>query len=107
MVIWFALVAVPFLALLDQSVAYATSVWACSHQNTLAVHGVHASFLVVAIVGAIVAARRWSASAASTGDNESFARQHFLAGLATGAASLSVLAIAAMWAVTWVLRPCV
>jgi len=107
MVIWFALVAVPFLALLDQSVAYATSVWACSHQNTLAVHAVHVSFLVVAIIGALVAARRWHATAASAVDNESFARQHFLAGLATGAASLSVLAIAAMWAVTWVLRPCV
>ena len=107
MATWFALVGVPFLALLDQSVAYATSVWACSHQNTLAVHGVHASFLVVAIVGTIVAARRWRASAAAVGDTESFARQHFLAGLATGAALLSVLAIAAMWAVTWVLRPCV
>src|SRR5690242_19453693 len=106
MVVWFALVAVPFLALLDQSVAYATSVWACSHQNTLAVHGVHASFLVVAIVGAIVAARNWRASAAAAGENESFARWHFLAGLATGAASLSALVIASMCAVTWVLRPC-
>ena len=107
MVIWFALVAVPFLALLDQSVAYATSDWACSHQNTLAVHGVHLASLVIAIIGTIAAARYWRSSAAMAGDNESFACEHFLAGLATGAASLSALVIAAMWAVTWVLRPCV
>ena len=107
MVIWFALVAVPFLALLDQSVAYATSVWACSHQNSLAVHGVHVASLVLAIVGTIAAGRLWRTSRATARDNESFARRHFLAGLATGTASLSVLAIAAMWAVTWVLRPCV
>jgi|SRR5690348_6902445 len=107
MVIWFALVAVPFLALLDQSVAYATSVWACSHQNSLAVHGVHVASLVLAIVGTIAAGRLWRTLAATARDNESLARRHFLAGLATGTASLSVLAIAAMWAVTWVLRPCV
>ncbi|HEY6830795.1 MAG TPA: hypothetical protein VI259_28300 [Gemmatimonadaceae bacterium] len=107
MATWFALVAVPFLALIDQSVAYATSVWACSHQNTFAVHAVHLSFLIVAITGAIVAAHRWRASAGTAGESDSLARIHFLAGLATGAASLSALAIAAMWAVTWVLRPCV
>jgi hypothetical protein len=107
MATWFALVAVPVLALIDQSVAYTTSVWACAHQNTLVVHAVHVSFLIVAIIGAIVAAHRWRASAGAAGENDSLARVHFLAGLATGAASLSALAIAAMWAVTWVLRPCV
>jgi hypothetical protein len=40
-------------------------------------------------------------------ENETLARRHFLAGLATGAAALCVVVITAMWAVTWVLRSCV
>lgn len=107
MVIWLALVAVPVLALVDQSVAYLATVWACAHQDSLAVQGVHAPFLVVAIVAAVVAGRRWHASSARANESDALARRHFLAGLATGAASLSALVIAAMWAVTWVLRPCV
>jgi hypothetical protein len=107
MAIWFALLAVPVLALLDQSAAYVTAVWACTHQNTLAVHGVHVPFLVAAIVAAIVAGHRWRTSAGRANENDMLARRHFLAGLATGSASLSALVIAVMWAVTWALQPCV
>ena len=105
--IWFPLLAVPVLALIDQSVAYVTSVWACAHQNTLAVHAVHVPFLVAAALGAIVAWQTWRRSSPMKAENETFARRHFVAGLATGAAGLSVLVILAMWAVTWVLRSCV
>ena len=42
-----------------------------------------------------------------SGANETLARRQFLAGLATGAAALSVLVILAMWAVSWLLRACV
>jgi hypothetical protein len=105
--IWFALLVVPLLALLDQSVSYATTVWACAHQNTFAVHAVHVPFLVAAAGGAIAAFQGWQRASGSRRENETLARRHFLAGLATGAAALSVLVILAMWAVSWVLRSCV
>ena len=105
--IWFALLAVPTLVLVDQSVAYVTALWACTHQNTLAPHVVHAAFLLAAAVGAIMAWQCWRESAPMKTQNETLARRHFLAGLATGAAALSVLVILAMWAVSWVLRSCV
>jgi hypothetical protein len=104
--IWFALLAVPVLALVDQAVSYATTIWACAHQNTFAVHAVHVVFLLVAIAGTLAAARAWRRTASIEARNETLARRRFVAGLATGAASLSVLVIAAMWGVTWVVRAC-
>ncbi len=105
--IWFALLAVPTLALVDQSVAYVTALWACTHQNTLAPHVVHVAFLLAAVIGAIMAWQCWRESSPMKRQNETLARRHFLAGLATGSAALSVLVIVAMWAVSWVLRSCV
>jgi branched-subunit amino acid transport protein len=105
--IWFALLAVPLLALADQSVSYVTAVWACDHQNTLVVHGTHVPFLIAAVVGTALAWQRWRRSSPMKAENETLARRHFVAGLATGLAGLSVLVILAMWAVTWVLRSCV
>ena len=104
--IWFALLAVPALALIDQSVAYATAIWACSHQNAFAVHAVHVVFLLVALAGAVAAGQAWRQAASMEMRNETLARRRFVAGLATGAAALSVLVIASMWAVSWVLRAC-
>jgi hypothetical protein len=104
--IWFALLAVPVLALVDQAVSYATTIWACSHQNAFAVHAVHVIFLLVAVGGALGAWRAWRRTASVQAHNETLARRRFIAGLATGAAALSVLVIAAMWGVTWVLRAC-
>jgi hypothetical protein len=105
--IWFALLAVPLLALADQSVSYVTSVWACDRQNTFAVHAVHLPFLLAAAIGTIAAWQGWRRSSPMRTANETLARRHFLAGLATGAAALSALAILAMWAVSWLLHPCV
>jgi hypothetical protein len=104
--IWFALLAVPALALIDQSASYATTIWACSHQNAFAVHVVHVVFLLAALGGAVAAWQAWREAASVEMRNETLARRRFVAGLATGAAALSVLVIAAMWAVTWVLRAC-
>ena len=105
--IWFPLLAVPVLALIDQSVGYVTTVWACAHQDTLAVHVVHVPFLLAAAIGTLVAWHTWRGSSPMKAESETLARRHFLAGLATGAAALSVLVILAMWAITWVLRSCV
>jgi hypothetical protein len=105
--IWFPLLAVPVLALLDQSVSYVTTLWACTHQNFVAVHAVHAPFLLAALVGAFVGWDAWRETAPMKDRDETRARRHFLAGLGTGAAALSAVAILAMWGVTWVLRACV
>ena len=101
---WFALLVAPLLALADQSVAYATTGWACAHQQSIAVHGVHFVFLVCVIAATVMAWRLWRARAPGAG--ESAARRHFLAGLATASGALSVLLIAAMWYPSWVLSPC-
>lgn len=105
--IWFALLAVPVLALVDQSVSYVATLWACTHQNSLVVHAVHAPFLAAAVIGVWLAWQAWRRSEPMKVENETLARRHFVAALATGAAALSVLAILAMWGVTWVLRACV
>ena len=105
--IWYPLLVVPLLALADQSIAYVTTVWACTHQNLVAVHVVHAPFLLLAAVGVVMAWDRWRASAPAKSQNEMLARRHFVAGLATGVAALSVLVIGAMWGITWALPPCV
>ena len=105
--IWFPLLAVPVLALVDQSVAFVTAVWSCSHQSVIAVHVVHAPFFVAAAIGLALAWHAWRERAPARERDDRHARRHFLAGLATGASALSALVILAMWGVTWALRPCV
>jgi hypothetical protein len=105
--IWFALLAVPALALADQSVAYVTALWSCTHQNTLALHVVHVAFLLGAAIGTVAAWQSWRASSPMKSENETLARRHFMAGVAAGLAAFSFLVILAMWAVSWVLRSCV
>lgn len=105
--IWFPLLAVPTLALLDQSLAYMTTLFACTHQDSVVVHAVHGPFFIAAVVGIFVAWQRRRELAPVKGRDDRFARRHFLAGLALGASALSALVILAMWGVTWVLRSCV
>ena len=104
--IWFALLVAPTLALADQSVAYATVVWACSHQQVAAVHAVHMLFLAGTAAGAVLAWQLWRATAPARNSSEALGRDHFLAGLATASGALSALAIIAMWVPTWVIAPC-
>ena len=104
--IWFALLVAPILALTDQSVAYAMTGWACAHQQAFALHGVHLVFFAATITGTIAAWGLWRATSPSRTRNETLARRHFLAGLATASGALSALAIAAMWIPNWVLSPC-
>jgi hypothetical protein len=105
--IWFPLLAVPMLVLADQSLAYVATLWSCPNQNSVAVHVVHVPFLLAAIGGALVAWHSWRGSEPTKRENETLARRHFVAALATGASVLSALVIVAMWGVTWVLRSCV
>jgi len=104
--IWFALLLAPILALTDQSIAYATTGWACATQHPLAVHGVHVAFLVATAVGTFLAWQLWRETRPQRNRSEALARRHFLAGLATASGALSVLTIAAMWLPVWFIAPC-
>jgi len=104
--IWLALLLAPILALTDQSVAYAVSGWACSHQQPLAAHGVHLVLLLVVLACTALAAQLWHATRPARSSTHKADVRHFLAGLATASGALSALVIAAMWYPSWVISPC-
>ncbi|HEY2863231.1 MAG TPA: hypothetical protein VGK37_06405 [Casimicrobiaceae bacterium] len=106
--LWFALLVAPLLALTDQAVAFALVHWACERQSVAVLHVSHALFLVIATAAAASAWRRWRETAdVSMESGEAALRVHFLAGVAAMVASLSALAIAAMWIPTWMISPCI
>jgi hypothetical protein len=105
--IWPALLAAPALALIDQVVSFATVHWACAHPQSIAIHAVHAFFLVAAAASTVPAFRVWRRATAGMKADEGVARRHFLAGLAVGVGALSVAIIASMWMPTWIIAPCV
>jgi hypothetical protein len=106
--IWFALIVAPLLALIDQTVAFALVHWACEHQSVAVLHVSHAAFLTIATAAAVSAWRRWRETAGISMDGGEAALQvHFLAGVAAVVASLSALAIAAMWIPTWMISSCI
>ena len=106
MKIWFALIAAPILALMDQAVAYATVRWACGHQQPIALHAVHICFLVVNAACAFPAWHLWRQTRIGKSGNEALAGRHFLAGLAIAVSSLSMLVIASMWMPVWIIPVC-
>jgi hypothetical protein len=104
--IWFALLAAPILALMDQVISYATVGWACAHQHAIAMHAVHVLFLIAAAAGIMPAWQLWSETRIGRTGNEAVARRHFLAGAAIVVGAFSVLVIASMWMPTWIIAPC-
>ena len=104
--IWFALLVTPILALADQSVALATVRWACANQYVLAIHAIHATFLVVTIVATLGAAWVLIGTARTRNADAYSARRHFVTALATASGAFSTLVIAALWYPTWVIAPC-
>ena len=103
---WFALLGAPFLALADQSVAYATVGWSCAHQHTFMVHAVHGAFLVAIVIGTLSAWQLWRKTRPVRAQGEEPARRHFMAGLAAASGALSALVVAAMWLPVWILGLC-
>jgi hypothetical protein len=103
---WFALLGAPFLALVSQSVSYATVGWSCAHQQPLAVHAVHGVFLAAIVVGTLLAWALWRETRPVGAEGEEPARRHFMAGLAASSGALSALVVVAMWLPVWVLGPC-
>jgi hypothetical protein len=108
--IWLALVAAPMLALTDQAVSFAAVGWACAHQQTMAIHAVHAFFLAAVVAGTVPALKLWRDEAmrmnGRINGGESSARRHFLAGVAACVGALSAVVIAAMWMPTWAIAVC-
>ena len=107
MKVWYPLLVVPMLALADQTIAFATAGWACAHQQQAAVHLVHLFFLAAAAIGVSGAWRYWRTTIPAPSGGEPPARRHFIAGIATASAAMSVLVIAAMWMTVWVVPACV
>jgi hypothetical protein len=106
--IWLALIIAPLLALADQALAFSMVGWACAHQSAAVLQGVHGLFLASAMAIAVAAGLHWRATGSAAAITGAATRQvRFLAGLATTLASLSALAIAAMWIPTWMISPCI
>lgn len=106
--IWFALIVAPLLALTDETVALSMVGWACAHQSPVLLHASHALFLAIATAAAAGACLHWrQAAVGSKRTHEEARRVRFLAGIAMAVASLSALAIAAMWIPTWMISSCI
>jgi hypothetical protein len=106
--IWLALIVAPLLALADQAVAFSMVGWACAHQTPALLHASHALFLVLATATAVAAGLHWRETDSAAASTREAARQvRFLAGIATTVATLSALAIAAMWVPTWMISSCI
>ena len=103
--IWFPLLLAPILVLADQSIAYATSGWACSHQDSIVLHVVHGVFLAACVIGAFTAFGLWREVRAAPSDERQHVRR-FLSGVSIASASLAALVIAAMWMPTWFISSC-
>ena len=80
--IWFALLVTPILALADQSVALSTVRFACANQDVLAIHAIHATFLVVTIVATLGAAWVLIGTARTSNADPYAARRPLVAGRA-------------------------
>jgi hypothetical protein len=105
--IWFALIVAPLLALTDQAVAFALVPWTCAHQSVAVLHASHTVFLAITAGAAVGAWLSWRETALVSGSSGEGALQvHFLAGVAMLVASLSAIAIAAMWIPTWMISSC-
>jgi hypothetical protein len=104
--IWFALIVAPLLALADQSIASALVGWACAHQSTALLHASHLIFLAITAGAAVYAWRAWR-EAPGRRSGGGVVEAHFLSGVATATASLSAIAIVAMWIPTWMISSCI
>jgi hypothetical protein len=106
--IWYAIIIAPALALADQSVAYAVVGWACANQNGVAVHAVHAMFLVATSAGVVLAWQAWRETLPDDGDEDAHrAQRNFRARVGMAVAGLSAAGVVAMWGAVWVISVCV
>jgi hypothetical protein len=105
---WPALLVAPLLALADQGIAYALAGWGCATQRLLALHAVHAVFLVVTLVLTAIAWRgaRHALRQLRADAGFSVQRKDFVGVMAVAIGALSAVMIVAMWIPQWFLSPC-
>lgn len=101
-------VGAPVLALLNQELIYAVTMWACGHRMSGVTHIVPAICLCLSVATVILSYRTWTAAGRGIDDEpatlQSRARFLALLGLAIGAFSSAV--ILAQWVAIFVFDPC-
>jgi hypothetical protein len=106
--LWTGVLLAPTAFLANLELAYLAVGRACLRDNTLPVHLVHATFLLVALGGVVVAWRLWRAEGREWPGDEGgpVARTRFLAGVGLVGSVLFTLVIIAQWIPTLTLHPC-
>ena len=106
--LWAGVLLPPFAFLANLSVAYALVPMSCASGGSFALHLVHVSFLLVAVVGGVFAGKSWTANGAEwpgeTGGRLGY--RLFLAGSGLLSSVTFVGIIAAQWIPTMILNPC-
>jgi hypothetical protein len=112
--IWLALLAVPILALLYQTLAYAVVPPSCAAQTVRALHALSIAALLACLAATLLAAHEWrrlrgEPQADATVDSDAAApavRRGFMAATAAGVGLLFTLVVGTQWFAAWVLSPC-
>ncbi len=106
--VWPAFLA-PFIALIDQSLAYSLVDWACGTQNGHLLHWLHFIFLAVTVTVTLPAwadAMKYRTTPEPNDAGLAGGRLRFMSVTAALLGALSSLVILGMWAPTWFLSPC-
>jgi hypothetical protein len=112
--VWAALLLIPNLALLYQTLAYAAVPHSCAMQTTWLLHALSIAALLACLAATLLAAHEWrrlrgEPPADATLDSDAAApvvRRRFMAATAAGVALLFTLVVATQWFAAWVLSPC-
>src|SRR5690349_11038949 len=106
--LWAGLLLAPTAFLLNLEVAYGMVPVACSHQNRLLPHLVHAICFLLAATGGFFALRSWRSSGEIWPGDEGgpVGRTRFMAGLGLLLSIMFMLVILAQWIPSFVLSPC-
>jgi hypothetical protein len=112
--VWAALLLIPNLALLYQTLAYAAVPRSCATQTTWPLHALSLAALLACLAATLLAAHEWrrlrgEPQADATVDSDAAApavRRSFMAATAAGVGLLFTLVVGMQWFAAWVLSPC-
>ncbi|VTU41150.1 hypothetical protein H4CHR_05885 [Variovorax sp. PBS-H4] len=112
--VWAALLLIPSVVLLCQTLAYAAVPQSCAAQTGWLLHAVNVAALLACVAATLLAGHEWrrlrsEQQAEATVDSDAAApavRQGFLAAAAAGVGLLFTLVAATQWFAAWVLSPC-
>ncbi|VTU39306.1 hypothetical protein H6CHR_05442 [Variovorax sp. PBL-H6] len=112
--VWAALLLIPSIALLFQTLAYAAVPHSCTVQTAWLLHALSIAALLACVVATLLASHelhrlRGEPQAEATLDSDAAApvvRQGFMAAAAAGVGLLFTLVVGMQWFAAWVLSPC-